>query len=324
MQISIVVPVYNVEKLIERSLMSLVNQTFGSYEVILVNDESTDNTMDIVKKVVNLKPDVFRIINQKNTGVSGARNNGLKHATGKYIYFMDSDDYLADTTLELMHEYAENNNLDLLIDGFETVTEDGSFLRSFDVNFDKKYQVIVPLESKELFFMENSVWNKLFLKEVITDNNIQFEEGLWYEDLLFIRQYYIYSKRAMIITTNSYRYVQHPESIMSSMGSIKNFQILIIFEKLIKFYREHDLLEDFSEYIEFIAIQNIILATVVRLSKAKEFDYALDMKKKFTTMFPKYKKNRFINNLNYKHKLLLLLVQLNQFKLIELLFRKGS
>lgn len=322
MEISVIVPVYNAEKLIERSLISLVNQTFNSFEVILINDESTDNTMEIVNSVVKVKPSIFKVINQKNTGVSGARNNGLKQAKGKYIFFMDSDDYLESSALALMYDYAENNELDLLIDGFHTVTEEGVFLKEYDVAFDKKYEVILPSDSKNLFFIENSVWNKLFLKQIITSNNILFEEGLWYEDLLFIRQYYIYSRRAMVISANSYRYVQHPESIMSTMGSVKNFQILTIFEKLIEFYRGQELFEEYSEYIEFIAIQNILLASVVRLCKSKQFAYAKDMKKKFLTMFPKYKENKFVKKLNLKHKILLVLVRSDQFRLIELLFRK--
>ena len=126
----------------------------------------------------------------------------------------------------------------------------------------------------------------------------------------------------MVISANSYRYVQHPESIMSTMGSVKNFQILTIFEKLIEFYRGQELFEEYSEYIEFIAIQNILLASVVRLCKSKQFAYAKDMKNKFLTMFPKYKENKFIKKLNLKHKILLVLIRSDQFRLIELLFRK--
>ena len=112
--ISIIIPVYNVESYLNQCLESLKHQTLKDFEVILVNDGSTDNSLSICKEYSSLLPNC-QIIEQKNQGVSVARNTGIQNASGNYFYFMDSDDYLENEALELCFEKAESNNLDFVL-----------------------------------------------------------------------------------------------------------------------------------------------------------------------------------------------------------------
>ena len=111
-KISLIIPVYNVQEYIEKALQSVVNQTFKDFEVIIVNDGSKDQSVEIVKKFIR-KYDNFRLINQENQGLSGARNTGLKEAKGEYIAFIDSDDFIENNFLEELYNLAVDNDADI-------------------------------------------------------------------------------------------------------------------------------------------------------------------------------------------------------------------
>ena len=111
--VSVIIPVYNVEKYIEDCLNSVINQDLESIEIICVNDGSTDNSQEILEKYLN-KVKNMKMINQENKGLPDARNTGLKYATGKFVYFLDSDDMLKKNSLKDMYEFANCNNLYIL------------------------------------------------------------------------------------------------------------------------------------------------------------------------------------------------------------------
>ena len=112
--ISVIIPVYNVEKYIEDSLNSVLNQSFKDIEVICVDDESTDNSLRILNEF-EARDKRVKVISQKNKGNGGARNTGLKHASGDYVYFLDADDLLFENALEKMYRNAKSNQSDLVI-----------------------------------------------------------------------------------------------------------------------------------------------------------------------------------------------------------------
>src|SRR5699024_3880927 len=124
-KISVIIPVYNVEKYLNRTLQSIVNQSFDSYEVILINDGSTDKSLSIINDFLD-QFDYFYLVNQENSGQSHARNAGLKKANGEYIYFFDSDDLLSSDALEKMYRNITNQNLDILLFSGDSFSDDAS------------------------------------------------------------------------------------------------------------------------------------------------------------------------------------------------------
>ncbi len=178
-KVSIIIPVYNAGKYIEQCVYTLLNQTLKECEFIFINDGSEDNSKEIIQTYKNLDNRI-KIINQKNQGVSVARNNGLNIAKGEYIGFVDADDYIELDMYEKLYNKAREDNCDVILSDWKNEI-DGSFI-SMNYNFpkntvlDRKFinENIIPyfLESDKL----NTAWNKLYKNKIIKDNKIKFPE----------------------------------------------------------------------------------------------------------------------------------------------------
>ena len=178
--ISIVVPVYNAEKYLDRCLTSLVEQTKKEIEIIIINDGSTDNSEKVIKK---FKDDRIKYIKNTNQGIGATRNEGIAKATGKYLMFIDSDDYLEENTCELLFNKAEKDNLDMVVCDFYRENETGEKKKEKITTFENT----TIKETPELLYKINmSPWNKLYKTKMIKDNNVYFEEDLKYEDTPFV------------------------------------------------------------------------------------------------------------------------------------------
>ena len=183
-KITVIVPVYNTEEYIERCIRSIMEQTYKNLEIIIVNDGSTDNSMDICK---NLQVEDNRniIINQENKGVAGARNTGIENSTGEFIGFVDSDDYLEKNMYEKLMGYIEEYNADLssarafMIDR-NGILEDTHYNNYVDSFVDEKSILKAYVDG----FLTIAVWDKLFKREVI--DNIRFDSTVFCEDAKFV------------------------------------------------------------------------------------------------------------------------------------------
>ena len=171
-EVSIIIPVYNNEKYIEKCIHSVLNQTFGELEIIAVNDGSTDESGKILK---NLEREDVRIIllEQNNQGVAAARNLGVKKSTGKYITFVDGDDYLKNDYIEKMYDLAEKESLDMVISGLTYVDESGKELNKIIPGVYKR------LENEEWTFRISAVCSHLYRRELWTKYDVQ-ECGYYY------------------------------------------------------------------------------------------------------------------------------------------------
>lgn len=220
-KISVIIPVYNGEGYIERCIDSVINQTYGDTEIIVINDGSTDDTENILKKYSNIV-----LVNKKNEGVSKARNTGLSLATGDYVYFCDADDYLEKDAFEvLINEYDEN---DLLRFGHYVVNGEkkkekkntDDVLALVDLTFDSKKLLEYLVSNKT----EGHLWNYLFKLSVIKDNNILFDEELFYqEDVMFLLEYCLKIKNVKVISNPYYNYCVNENSVTKNIeSSIRN------------------------------------------------------------------------------------------------------
>ena len=221
MKISIVLPVYNVENYLKRCLDSIMNQDIGvSYEVICINDGSTDNSKDILD-LYQTKYSNIRVINQENKGLSYSRNKGILECNGKYIIFIDSDDYLLDMDcIQTMYNECELNNLDFIFADFKYTFDDNT--KDFDIKRDSNF-VNKIMSGKEFYdigiktkSIMSVVWNKLYRKDFIIKNNLFFIEGIYYEDMDFTPKAFFLAERVKHLDKVIYAYVQRDGSIMNS------------------------------------------------------------------------------------------------------------
>lgn len=187
--ISIIIPAYKVEKWVRRAVQTLQEQTFGDWELIIVDDGSPDNT-GIICDEAAAEDARIRVIHQQNCGAAGARNNAIAIARGEYLYFMDADDWCESTMLADMHAFAQANNLQLVVTGFyiDTYYGEGQFYREQRNAPDVVYasqrefrQNAVKLFDAQLLY---APWNKLYRRDYLAENNILFPATFW-DDLPF-------------------------------------------------------------------------------------------------------------------------------------------
>lgn len=216
--VSVIIPVYNVEEYIEQCVNSLINQDIRKVEFIFVNDGSTDKSIMNLKKYNDCR---IKIINRENGGLSAARNTGMKAAIGKYILFLDSDDYLKDNkALKRMYKIAEENDSDIVVGNAVKVYEDGSelpFYRDEEIFFEctlKSKLFLKEFIKKDS--MQVPVWMSLYKRTFLLDNNLFFKEGILHEDELFTPQAFLKANNISIYKSDFYAYRQRANSIMTS------------------------------------------------------------------------------------------------------------
>ena len=249
-KVSIIIPVYNVENYLEECLDSAVNQTLKEIEIIAVNDGSTDSSLDILNKYKDKYKNI-NIINQENKGLSGARNSGLKLAKGKYVYFLDSDDYINIDSMEVCYKEAEKYNLDI-------VTFDAkSFYDDFDKselseNYDRSDKLKEEvMNGEDLYIYANSigayyapVWLNFYNREYIEKNKLYFYEGIVHEDEIHTSQSFIKANRVKYISKMFFNRRIRPNSIMTSPISEKRIEgNYVIAEETYNFIRKNNLKE---------------------------------------------------------------------------------
>jgi len=204
-KISIIIPVYNVEKYLRECLDSILVQTFQDFEIICVDDGSTDKSLEILQEYKR-KDDRFVILQQRHAGAGAARNHGIKLAEGKYIQFLDSDDYFEPNLLEEMYSRAENHNADLVVCSYRKVDDEGNVTESRNpnspINLDK-----TPIEKpfskqdfkEEIFSLLTPIpWNKLYRKDLIWENNIVFPDIHICEDVAFVHSCVASSNKILV------------------------------------------------------------------------------------------------------------------------------
>lgn len=253
-QISVIVPIYNVEKWLDRCLKSIINQQFKDFELILVNDGSTDNSLNICKKYL-IKDSRIKLFSKKNGGLSDARNYGLRYASGKYVVFVDSDDYVLPNYLEMLIESIKYNHSEVAICEYNLVSESGNFIRSQRLNEPKELTVIDGRTLLIYYYKDGGsvnvvAWNKIYRRELF--NNIKFAKGKFYEDEYLLVPMFWRIKKVSLVRKKLYNYVQRPNSIMSTPLNIdKIMDIYLLKWKRIKFFSKTD-----NEELYMLAIQD--------------------------------------------------------------------
>lgn len=201
--VSIIVPIYNVEDYVEKCIDSILSQTYDNMEIILVNDGSTDNSRNLINKYI--KDTRCKIIDKENGGLSSARNAGIKVATGKYLYFIDSDDYILPNTIEKLVNVMEKENSDFCC--FGIVFFNNNYKRFINTGFNVPYIIGNENIMEDALLgkrIKNTAWSKFFNTNFIKQHNLYFYEGIINEDYLFTIQCCIYSNKVSFLDENLY------------------------------------------------------------------------------------------------------------------------
>lgn len=223
--ISVIIPVYNVEEYLHDCIYSVLNQTFQDFEIICVEDCSTDSSLEILKDFEKLDKRIKIVQNEVNSSLGFSRNHGLEHAQGKYVLFLDSDDWLDLNALEILYNFAEENQLEVLMFKLINFDEDKKiFYRDnyYDMKFMDKYLNKVfnynNLSSSEITSIAVNAVNKLFLRSFILENNFRFPVGLIHEDNPFYYQMLHEAKRISLIDYHFYNRRRRLGSITTRNG----------------------------------------------------------------------------------------------------------
>lgn len=246
MKLSIILPVYNVEEYIERCILSLKAQDLSQndYEIIVVDDGSKDHSIEIAEK---LKEEFknFYIIHKPNGGLSSARNKGIGHAKGEYIWFIDSDDYIEKNVLKSLIDKLETDTLDLLLFNIYDIWPDKE-CPGFDIKSQPK-NIISGLEYiKDGYDIGKSAWCFIVKKSIITDNNILFTEGIIQEDYEFVLKLYKYVNKLTFYPIRVYNYLHRDGSITTTKNASQTLKSIHSWQTIIK--NETEFFSDNSDY----------------------------------------------------------------------------
>ncbi len=247
-KVSVIVPVYNVEKYLVRCLDSIVGQTLKDIEIICVNDGSTDGSLEILKQYAKRDKRIV-IVCQDNKGLSGARNTGMAVAVGKYLGFVDSDDWIDAEFYEKLYNTAEKHNADIACASVERNYKSGRKRRKVAVVQNK---VITSVKQK--FVATNSprmcfVWNKIYNRKAIQSRNLKFKEGVYFEDVGFTIRALYYLRTLVTVTGVNYHYWVNPESITRQMTDKKQQDLMAARADFIEFSKKHNIHCDERFYI---------------------------------------------------------------------------
>lgn len=290
-KISVIVPVYNVEKYIEKCLNSLVNQTFKDIEIIIINDGSTDSSEKIILQFLD-KYDNIKYFKKINGGLSDARNYGMEKATSKYIAFLDSDDYVEKTLYEKLYSRAEKENLDVVEADFiweyenKKKTDNGKKLKD-------KWDI--------LLYGRVVAWNKLYKRKIIEE---KFPSGLRYEDVEFYYKLIPNISRYGLVSEPLIHYVQRSNSLSNNQNE-KTADIFQIFKNVINFYKSNNLLEDYGNEVEYSVSRILLCSSLKRIFKIQDENLKkelIDKTFKFLSeSFPHWRKNKYLKSINFKN-----------------------
>ena len=259
-KVSIIVPVYNVERYLARCLDSCINQTFTDIEIICVNDGSTDRSLEILEAYARMDSRV-KIITKENGGLSSARNTGVEVAQGEYILYVDSDDYVSSTLVENVYNNAQSNNSDVVIFDYYWLRPNVAERRALTIEpFGNKYVDSTfnadNIDFNDYKFVPVTAWVKLYKTDLLKDNGIIFDEGLIYEDISYWSKVFVNAKRISYLNEPLYAYmVGRPEQIMARNDE-KLFDIIKIYEIVENTFKASGYYEKFKPAIDILMIMD--------------------------------------------------------------------
>ena len=294
-KVSVIVPVYNVEKYVEKCIKSLVDQTLQEIEIIAVDDGSKDGSKSIVNNYIKKYPDKIKYLYKENGGLSSARNFGIPYANGEYIAFLDSDDYVEPTMYEEMYKLAKKDNADMV---------ECDFIWEYPNKQKYDYGVVYNRKKEAIEKARVVAWNKLIKREIIENEKIEFPFGLRYEDVEFFYKLVPRLNKISFMKKYFIHYVQRENSIANTQNT-KTKDIFKVLNNVIEFYKNKGYYEEYKEELEYTYLRLLLCSSLKRMCKIKdkqERKTALDDTwNNINTNFPNWRKNRILKKKTIKN-----------------------
>ena len=291
-KVSVIVPIYNVEKYLEKCINSLLSQTLEDIQIILVNDGSKDNSGNIAREYEKNNKDRVIYVEKENGGLSDARNYGLKYANGDFIAFLDSDDYIEKNAYEEMYNKAIEENADYV---------ECDFIWEFPnkIRVDKQY----PYKNKKemLSFVRVVAWNKLIKRQLIIDNNLEFPKGLRYEDVEFTYKLIPFINKFAYVDKPFIHYVQREGSI-ANVQNERTAEIFTVLDNVIEFYKKNNIYEEYRNELEYNYARYLLCSSLKRMCKIKDKTIRekllTESWERLNLNFPNWKENVILKTVN--------------------------
>ena len=272
-KLSIVAAVYNLEKYLPRCLDALVNQTLQEIEIICVDDGSTDSAPQIVDEYAQKYPNKVKAYHKENGGEFTTRNYGLERATGEYVTFIDTDDYVEPTWAEKLYNSAKSNDADLAVCGFERI--DLKTNKVVAKNMTKMGNFAKEINCKDDFiaFINPAPWNKVYKREKVKD--IRFLSFRGFNDMIFLLSSFVNVKKIVFVPDVLYHYYLRYDSQIHNinMEDVNNFKKYLLEVK--EFYKKHSKYEEMKNILDLMAFIHLGVSVMYRAS----YDSSIDTKK---------------------------------------------
>jgi len=298
--LSIIVPVYNVEEYLEKCLSSIFASTFNDYELVIINDGTKDNSEDIINRYIKRYKEKITYISKENTGLSDTRNIGMSMAKGKYIAFVDSDDYIEPNMYEFMINKAEERDFDIVAADVKLIYENSDKMQIVSSHYEKDLFDKEEIK-KSMLTQYPVVWNKIYKRSLL--EGITFSKGVWYEDMEFVLKLYPRIKSIGVVKEPLYNYLQRTNSITYTYND-KLYDIINNMTAVIDYYKSNNIYEEYKEELEYLYARYAFATFPKRLAKCGDklkykegIEYAF---KKVNENFPKYKKNKYLIKMGIK------------------------
>lgn len=305
--ISVVIPVYNVEKYLSKCIDSVLAQSFKDYEIILVDDGSADGSGKLCDDYAQ-KYSFISVVHQTNKGLGGARNTGIDNAAGKYILFLDSDDYIDVELLEICHNKAKQHDCDMVLFNCVAVYEDGSLGETYTCKPLPADTFLSGEDLKSMVFLSGAC-NRMFKSDLFKKFNIYFPDKLWYEDLHtvpklipHIKAAYYYGEKPL------YYYFQRTGSIMHTPNFERiTEQRLKAVNEIWEYYDKNGFKDTYRTELEYLWLFHGFFLPVreMQLMSSHFEEYASVLREELVKKCNEPHKNRYISDLNKKERQLL-------------------
>lgn len=317
--VSVIVPVYNVEKYLARCIQSVCGQSYQGLEIILVDDGSKDKSGVICDEYAE-QDGRIKVIHKENGGLGDARNAGVEKAEGKYLLFVDSDDRIHENLVRDTVETAEKNQADMVIFDYIGEEENGNLTDRFTFPFSVN-RVIEVAEEKELIMRSCSAVNKLIRRELWKESGFQFPKGRYYEDLATIPKVMTKTKKIVYLPEVYYYYLMRDGSIMHSRNFEKNYEDRTwAVDQLLEYFERENLIETYRNELEYLVFENtyFVPSKEIVLNDRKS-EYLKKFRDYVYNKFPQMNKNYYVQQIAGKDKILLKLLQYRMYGMMVLM-----
>ncbi len=304
-KISVIVPFYNSEKYLKRCLDSLVRQTFKDIEIIMVNDGSTDNGLNVVKSYMS--DERIRLIEKENGGQASARNLGLYEATGEYIIFIDSDDYVELNLCEKLY--------DTILKGFDIVVSDYYIVAGNEKKYNKISSCLEgEISLKDYLLTAVCPWNKIYKKSFLIDNHFKFPEGIIYEDYASIPTLVNYNPKVYYVPEAFVNYVHTEVSTMRSDEYKENYENIFI---ATNFLYEHLCNSEYQDELEYLISNHFLYLGSLNFYRFNKYEQINNIANFMKDKFPKWSKNKYVKKMDFKARVLMNLFYQRKYNVIK-------